>query len=837
MLPILPAVIASVVAAQVEVRLDRFGAGDRWRAGDIVGIQVTLTSDRPEPTPVRVEWEIPDANGDLVENSRSLVLNPRQPVTRWLYGRVPPFRGGLGAFEPITLVRVFEERDGRRVTELASKRIKASDAQNRSVQISIEDDLIGIIGSNPSGLEGYEALPGGADQRPSLSTATVLARGIQPRDLPDRWEGLSGFQAIVWTEGAPASLSPEGAEALRAWIRRGGHLVIVLPEAGNPWALGSSTAHGLSSLLPSVPPQRHDAVPITRLLPILSKTRDLRNPTATMPIQTFDPAALDRGFEPLLALSSPRSLETGELQPVEGTLDGAIVAVQARSGHGRITIIGIDVDALNRRRLQARDLPQADVFWNRILGRRGDTPSPLDFQIWAESDPRRLVRSAGNSFTVEGDAIASRIGLSGRAALSLLGILLLFAVYWAIAGPLGWVALGRLGRQRDSWMLFVATAVAFTFVAWAFSRLSAESSPRIQHVTVLDWIAQGPGEPPSSAPRWARATSWFSASLPGYGSATVAIAPTTDERNLIGVWAVPPSGSRTTFPNPSRYEAPIGAADSIRVPARATSSEFEARWLGAVDPSWGTLPFSDGPAPIQQVVSWSVEPRVILRGSIIHRLPGTLRDVRVIHVTPFRTPLPRMVDPPDAPGAAARAPNAPAPPQQIQPSDAPPNYGRFVEIPSWEPGQVLDLGEELYGGNPQPPQAGGLASLSGAFFQRYYRPVAEATFMQGLFAGHASGLYQQLDMLGFYWMLQQPAYMMNPPREVSVGRILRTFGREIDLSPWSNRPCLIIVGFLEESACPVPITIDGRAPESRGLTVVRCIVPLPIDPALLPPSP
>lgn len=289
MTALLPAIIATLALAQVDVRLDRFGAGDRWRPGDIVGIQVTLTSDRPEPTPVRVEWEIPDANGDLVENSRSLVLNPRQPVTRWLYGRIPPNRGGLGGFEIITLVRVFEERDGRRITELASERIRASDAQNRAVQVSIEDDLIGIIGSNRCGLEGFEGVPGGSDRPPSLSTATALARGMQPRDLPDRWEGLSGYQALLWTEGVPAALTAEGAEALKAWIRRGGHLLIVLPEAGNPWSLGSATAHALSSLLPSIPPQRHEAVAVERLLPILSKSDGLRNPGATMPMSVTRP--------------------------------------------------------------------------------------------------------------------------------------------------------------------------------------------------------------------------------------------------------------------------------------------------------------------------------------------------------------------------------------------------------------------------------------------------------------------------------------------------------------------------------------------------------------------
>lgn len=829
-------VVAAAALGQVDVQLDRFGVGDRWRAGDIVGIQVTFTSAGSEAVQARVEWEIPDANGDIVQNGRSLVLNPRQPTTRWLYGRLPPARSAGGVDELITLVRVFEERDGRRVRELASQRIKPSDARNRPLEVAITDDLIAVVGPGRCGLDGYESVPSGADRIPSLNTVTGIARGIDPRDLPDRWEALSGFAAMVWTEGAPSALSPEAAESLRAWIRRGGHLVVVLPEAGNPWSLGSNSAHALSTLLPGTPPTRREGVPIERLLPIMSKSGGLRAANASMPILVFDPATLDRGYEPLLALPCRRDMSTGALAPEPGSIDGAIVAVQSRVGFGRITLVGIDVDALNRRRLQAGELPQADAFWNLLLGRRGDTPSALDYQLWTDSDPRRLVRSAGNTFTVEGGPIAGRIGLAGRAALSLLGVLVLFAIYWAIAGPLSWVALGRWKRRRDAWMLFVVVATGFTGVAWAASRLSAETSARIQHVTILDWIAQGPHERPSDQPRWARATTWFSASLPGYGQRTVAVGATTDERNLIGVWEVPPSGSGTVFPNPSRYEAPISSPNSIVVPTRATSSEFEARWIGSVDPAWGTLPLSDGAASIDATVTWVVEPRCGLRGSIVHRLPGTLRDVRLIHVSPLRNPSPRMVDPPAPANAPPPAPGTPRPPQVIMPSGLPPNAGRFQEVASWEPGQPLDLEKAFYPTGPSTPFAGDLASISGAFLQRYYRPVAESTFVAGAFSGE-SGFRQQLDLLGYYWWLEPPAYIMNPPRDVAIGRVERTFAHTLDLSPWSNRPCIIIVGFLDESPCPVPITIDGESPESRGLTVVRVVVPLPIDPALLPASP
>ena len=64
-------------------------------------------------------------------------------------------------------------------------------------------------------------------------------------------------------------------------------------------------------------------------------------------------------------------------------------------------------------------------------------------------------------------------------------------------------------------------------------------------------------------------------------------------------------------------------------------------------------------------------------------------------------------------------------------------------------------------------------------------------------------------------------------RETMLARRLE--GRELDLSPWFNRPCLIVIGYLENSETPLPIRIRGERPNSNGTTVVRWIKPLEVD--------
>jgi len=47
----------------------------------------------------------------------------------------------------------------------------------------------------------------------------------------------------------------------------------------------------------------------------------------------------------------------------------------------------------------------------------------------------------------------------------------------------------------------------------------------------------------------------------------------------------------------------------------------------------------------------------------------------------------------------------------------------------------------------------------------------------------------------------------------------------------SRRGPLIIIGYLDQSKCPVPLRLNNQSepPESSGLTVVRWIYPLPLE--------
>ena len=90
------------------------------------------------------------------------------------------------------------------------------------------------------------------------------------------------------------------------------------------------------------------------------------------------------------------------------------------------------------------------------------------------------------------------------------------------------------------------------------------------------------------------------------------------------------------------------------------------------------------------------------------------------------------------------------------------------------------------------------------------------------------------EMLSMYHQLTPPKYRRAGGKDPETVVISRKLGRELDLSPWFSRPCLILIGYLEDSPTPVPIQVDGTTPRSNGLTIVRWIYPLPVDEDRIP---
>ena len=831
---------AVAASADVDIALVRMGVGNHVRAGDPTAILVRVTSGLQAPVQARLEWAVMNADGDMARYARDVALAPGAPVERWLYGVTPIINASAqSAVDKVTIVRVLEVKDGRVLRVLGEKRIDGSAGEEPAVPVETTESLIGVIGDGRAGLAALATPTPNLGFIASMNELTKIARGISASDLPDRWEGLASYDSIIWTNAPLQSVGIEQSRALLDWTRRGGNLVIVLPEAGDPWGIGGQrTATPFAEALPERA-ERRDAVQVAELLPVLTRSGALRNVAARTSIWTF-PNDPGNGFAPLLLAPAPVDDRTGNLVTNEG-ISGCALAVRRPFGFGFVTVIGVDVDGLDRRALTADGIPQADQFWNRILGRRADAPGPTEWAALAAA--KRLETRGGLVVPGNGGELVNQfIGLRSQAAISILGLLGAFAIYWMIAGPVSYWMLRGAKRPQYAWLAFVIVAVVATVIAWTVTGSFELKSGRVQHLTFVDRVER-PGATSEERAQM-RVQSWFSAELPGYGTTRIALENGDGAAggDLLASWFPPPAGNPSGFPDSETYEVPATSQAAYTLPSRATSTVLNASWMGIALPAWHGTPREMSQRQLRQDITWGTQPRIMLSGALQHSLPAPLRDVMLIHVTPFHGAMRLMTG---------------SNPPLITPSDGMPSHARVARLAQWDPEVPLDVGLSLYGleteGSSKRSIASALARDSGmtsaaaTFRALWYEPVltsSTSTYDPSL----ALTKEQRLDMLQLYAMLQPPNYLTDPDRP-AVGwrgdavRVERDFARSVDLSRWCSTPCLIVIGKIQDDGAsepridlPFPFTIDGDEPRADGVTYVRVVFPLPAVPGAMIPS-
>lgn len=778
----------------VTIALEQFGLGNRFRPGDVVPVRFTVTSRMQTAVGAVLVLEIEEVTGDIVETSRPITINPGMPTRVWLYtGTLPDMRNSVNF-----RVRLYErDDDNNRGREIAAAIVSpAQMPRGAANEIPHEIGLIAIVGSSASlGLDQYAFA---APNTGSIAghEITQIISGLGTSDLPDRWMGLAGVSTIFWVgQESPQGLSTDQARAIREWVYRGGHLVIVLPIAGNPWGLGETVARSaLHDLLPTTPPRIDSGVSIVDLIPILTKDEEVRSTSVTVDLRVFERP--DNYYRPILTLPRP---------------DGRTVAVQRTYGHGFISIVGLDLSLgqFNGLDLSGGGLPDADLFWNPILGRRQDTPRSGDALAMQNANALRM--STRQNFNLySGRLIRDLIVLSGSAAAGLGLAFLLFAVYWVIAGPGGFLVLKSTRRTRHAWLAFIATSLVFTLIAWVGVWLVRDSDVRIQHVTVLDIIARPADETRPSEPQLARATSWFSVYLPGYGTSRITAAGEPEWNNVLRPFAAP-NVAYTRFRNVSRYEVPLDGMADYRVPVRATTREMTTSWVGVPTAEYTAMfdviePFAiTGAGPVSQ-----------LTGKLRHQLPGELQQFKVYFVRPHRNLPPRYRA---QRGAGEARVNVTFGSMTLS--------GAAYAGPAWAPGDVLDFSN--LGANERP------TPLSNYLDVEFIEPIRSRYQVGGAIesAPSMTDRRRALETLSFYQQMPPPPYY--EPRQPggtfdfnTRGVVFtRSIGRELDLSQWLNRPCVIVIGYLDNAKLPIPLSVDGSTPHSEGLTMIRWIYPLP----------
>lgn len=759
-------------SGEIKIEAERFGVGDVLRPGEWAGVRLRLMDGALKPRDIVIQILGSDPDGDPPLYRRELASNPGAWYGAWLYFRLPASVSGTPTFE----VRAYEYLPadngpgGGREQFRTGRLLGQAYLMPRSQIPGDTEDLIAVMGPRTYGLSDYaQVIPDGS--APQGQERIRVVNGLQPEEAPDRWMGWAPFGDLVWGAGDPGKLRGDRARALREWIERGGHLVVVLPAFGETWT--NASTNELHDLLPAVKLVRREGVDLTPYAPLLTKRKNAELPKDAV-VHELAPLESARPEEAIRIFNGP---------------EGACVTARRLVGLGAVDLVGLD---LNARSLSEQGLIDADVFWNRLLGRRGEY---RDAQELSQLDKQQALNKSFQARVDYETDIARLIAKTGKAGAALLLGVVVFIAYWIVAGPGGYAALKWKGLQRHAWVAYAGAAAAFTLIAWGGATALRPGRIEGDHLTFIDHVYGQPIQ---------RTRTWASVLIPWYGNAAIAVGIEDDPlspgrarfTNTIAAWAGGEDEARGSFPDSRGYDVDARSPWVMTVPTRSTVKQVVMDWAGS--PRW-KMPVPSG---VDGAIRRAAGGR--LEGVLRHELPGPLRDVVIIDVARQ----PRLGAPPGAPISDARS---------------------YRLTGEWKPGQDLSLAEVSKD-----------ASSSANFADKYLEQLADmargSSFLPGAGPATPADVPQRLFALSLYSQLKPPE-LTNIRGDLF--RIRRGETHAWDLGRWFSQPCLIVMGLVGgeggKVASPTPATVDGEELPMTGLTLVRWVYPMPDDPPAYPP--
>ncbi|MEO1583102.1 MAG: hypothetical protein AAFR96_00865 [Planctomycetota bacterium] len=589
--------LGAEAAGSVQIEVVSIGVGGSAKASEWAGVQIRFRDSGIVQREVVFEVATRDVDGDSPLYQRTVTTNPGAgDELVWVYAYLQaadidrPLM--VSAYEAVPAGPALQEEGGVRFA--SGRLLGRTTTAGRALRSPVLGTML-VVGRQPAGLAGYASRRSSGDLWQARGhEATDIFADLEPASLPDRAIGYSGIETIVWSGSEPTRLSVSRAEALRAWVRSGGHLVVSLPASPQVW---------------------FDEVrnPLWPMMPEVRAARSVTPSQALAPLLTYDDSAEIPERLVVHALSRLASAEPDRAWPILQDAAGRSVVVRAREGLGMVTLIGFDVSS---RSLASRGMPGMRPFWHRVLGRTGlprDDDANRNLAI-VQTEPRYFD--------------ADLVGLISQGQAVVVGVLTgfgAFGLYWLLAAPVGYAVLSRLGLKRHAWVAFVGVVVAFTAITWGGVTALRPREANLQAVVFLDSVE---GTTRASARAFATVL------VPDYGEGAVRVGRgEPEEVAALAPWADPSirgaGGLDVTFPDVRGYPVSGRDPDRMRFPARSTVKSIRADWSG--ERQWSTFrAIDDSGAPGRLALQEDGS----VSGELLHGLPGPLENVRVIVVPP-----------------------------------------------------------------------------------------------------------------------------------------------------------------------------------------------------------
>lgn len=769
---------AQLAGVQMDIRQENLGIGGAVQRGIWTPVRMDLMNTGADTVEVTCRWMLSDEDGDeLIAERRNITLLPAQPQSVWMYAN-PPMSTRPGQNWNFQVVSA-ETGELINQTELQLAESSVVDASA---------NLVGVCGFKGLGLTPWQRW---STQHEQLR----LVRGLNLETLPDRWYGMDGLSALVWFPvegGEPTSnrMSDSSKRALREWVFRGGHLVLIMPYAGQQWTSADS------SLADLLEPIKASDINQVRARPPISLFGVLRS-AKPVPMVTFDVSHAPQ-YSTLAQADVPTTSTPG------GPTAKQSLVVGRRFGFGQVTLVGIDLSDTSV--LTSLDSFRMHRIWTRIFNWRASmTGELLPVSEFENPQTRNQYREAKDANHVElATWIGSQVSRQRQTGPAIGLAFILFVVY-AVAAALTFPNLLRAkGWERHSWMVFVGIVTFFSIIAWGGAWALKPASSSAAHFTVLDIDGNT---------NLVRAKSWQSLLIPNFTNTSLEVPSSSEgmaKMDVVNLVASPGHDLRPEAPGyPDRRTYAFDAAqpDQVGVPMRSTTKSLVIDFLGQITAKQDGLekPWT------MPVASLRIASNGLPAGTITHHFPDSLTDVFVVY----------------CPGGG----QTPGLPTDPRPAGRPLvyEYRNANNQSVWDPKTPMVL--------PPTPKA---------YTPLWLRPKLGATSrgwkdegflgkqVHGRRFGEQSGssaIVYDAALLSFYDALPPPIYEtryggFNIGVQGVYNTYSRSLAREIDLTPLITGQRIIVIGHLRTSPSPVPMTADGQTVDSEGWTVVRWIYDL-----------
>jgi hypothetical protein len=531
-----------------------------------------------------------------------------------------------GAIVPVTtyvrpgtdhpeLVLRFFDLQGRRVAAVSGDQLVNLDPMRP------EETLLVVLG-NARGVELIPKLPGFAVENDQAGSREInVARfDTLAASLPGRWIGYDAVEAIVLDTNdrdLMARLNASGGQALREWVRRGGHLVVAV---GRDWlrVRDSFLLAPDDPMLPALPVGQERLSDLGALESYAGATKPLTRPGA-----------------PPVLVTRLDEVERRRGKVLIGATGTIPLVVRGPYGFGRVTVVALDVDQAPFDTWEDRAL-----FWVKALDLRrqgvdestmtpGVTPAGRLYQNNV-SDLSTQLRKALEQFT-------------GVTLIPFGWVAFFIFLYILLIGPGDYLFLKKvLKRMELTWITFPTIVVSVSVLAYYAAYAVKGSELRINQVEIVDL------DQPAGLVRGSTFLTLFSpqnrdydisvvplpldgdpaaaADAAGAGNGTFPPRPPAGTEVILSWFGVPDPGfggmggnTQFRFTSGGYSYEPAGAAEGlagVRVPIWSTRS-FIGRWFGA------------GPrAPmVESALSPASADR--LNGTVTNRLDVPLEDAQL----------------------------------------------------------------------------------------------------------------------------------------------------------------------------------------------------------------